>query len=56
MLSLSGIIAMLMLSMIAGKQTRQVRLAMYLGVVLIALAQVCIVLYDMYTTPWPTTP
>jgi hypothetical protein len=54
MISFAGTIVLLMIAMMLGKHTPKVRLAAYGLLILIALAQVCIVLIDMLTKTIPT--
>ncbi|HYQ85614.1 MAG TPA: hypothetical protein VES59_00080 [Bacteroidota bacterium] len=53
MLTLDGTIFMLMVAILIGKKTRRYTLFSYFLIVLIALIEVGLVLYDMYTMPMP---
>jgi len=53
MLTLDGTIAMLLLAILIGKHTRRYTLFSYVLIILIALIEVGLVLFDMYTMPMP---
>lgn len=54
MSSLIAIIGLLMLAIVIGKHTRQIGLREYVITAFVALALVCMVLYEMFTLPYPT--
>jgi hypothetical protein len=49
---LVAIIAMLLLAVVAGRHTKRIRFVAYWGIILIALAQMSIVLYEMFIMEW----
>jgi len=53
MITVGGIISILLLAIFAGKRTHKISLGVYVFTTLIALALVCMILYDMYTVPYP---
>jgi hypothetical protein len=52
-LSLTGIVIVLLVSALVGKHSRPVRLTTYGIAAILALLQVLMVLYDMYTQKLP---
>lgn len=52
MTTLVGLILMMCLAIIGGKHTKRVRLAAYCAIILIALAQVSMTVYSMFTMVW----
>jgi hypothetical protein len=54
MITVGGIISILLLAIFTGKRTRKMTLGVYVFTTLIALVLVCLILYDMYTVPYPT--
>lgn len=53
MITVGGIVSILLLAIFAGKWTHKMTLGVYVFTALIALALVCMILYDMYTVPYP---
>ncbi len=53
MSTLSGTLLFLFMAMLVGKHTKQFRLARITILLLFVLAEVGIVLYEMYTMPMP---
>jgi hypothetical protein len=53
MITVGGIISILLLAILTGKRTHKMTLGAYLFTTLIAFALVCIILYDVYTVPYP---
>ncbi len=56
MISLSGLIGTLLLALWLGKRTREPHLGTFLLIAILALLQVIIVLYDMFTMAKPALP
>jgi hypothetical protein len=54
MLSLGGSLAFMLVALLFGRGTKNVRYTSYVALILIALAQVLIILFDMYTKKPPT--
>jgi hypothetical protein len=46
---LAGILMPLLLAIAAGKHTRYVRFSAYVGIVVLALVQLCLVLIEVFT-------
>lgn len=53
MITVGGIVSILLLAIFAGKWTHKMTLGVYVFTALIALALICMILYDMYTVPYP---
>jgi hypothetical protein len=51
--TLGGTILMLMVSIFLGKHTKRFRVGTYAMIILLAVIEVIIVLYEMYTMPMP---
>jgi hypothetical protein len=52
-MALIGIIVLMILAIVVGKRSSALGLPQYIIIVLIALAQVCVVLYDVFTQKPP---
>lgn len=53
MVTLSGTILMLMVSILIGKHAKRLHLAAYATILFLTLVEVGLVLYQMYTMPIP---
>jgi len=53
MITIAGIVLNLMLAITIGKHTRQMRMGTYVFITLLALLLVGMIMYDMYTMPYP---
>ncbi len=54
MLSLGGSLALMLVVLVYGRTVTKARYTSYVALILIAIAQVLLVLYDMYTMKPPT--
>jgi hypothetical protein len=53
MITVSGIVMALLIAIVTGKYTRRIGPGAYVFIALLALALVCAILYDMFTTSYP---
>jgi hypothetical protein len=53
MITVGGIISILLLAIFTGKRTHKMTLGVYVFTTFLALALVCMILYDMYTLSYP---
>ena len=53
MITVGGIVMALVTAIVTGKYTRRVGPGAYVFIFVLTLALVCIILYDMFTMPYP---
>lgn len=55
-MTIGGIIGLMLLTIVLGKRSKRLGVFQYVVIALITLAQVCIVLYDVFTIKPPVVP